>query len=273
MRPTETLVEIRRDSQSTNGGAEVNKRRVRSSAVVGLALVLVGTLLLAGCSSTAAAARVGELRTESRTIELGDARSVRVEINMGAGGLTLRGGAAGLLEADFVYNVDRLKPAVTYTNGRLVLHQPDSGGLPNLIGIADFRNEWDLRLNDGVPVDLKVDMGAGDSNLQLSGLSLTGLDAKLGAGDYTIDLSGDWAQNMNALIDAGASSVKLRLPRNVGARVEVEDGPHTIDAPGLTKNGRFYTNAAYGVSDVTLDIDLQVGVGQIYLSVDPAAAP
>ena len=40
---------------------------------------------------------------------------------------------------------------------------------------------------------------------------------------------------------------RLRLPRDVGARVEVESGPHTVQATGLTKDGDAYTNAAYGV--------------------------
>ena len=57
----------------------------------------------------------------------------------------------------------------------------------------------------------------------------------------------------------------MRLPRDVGARVEVESGPHTIEATGLTQDGDVYTNAAYGVSEVTLQVDLQVGIGQINL--------
>ena len=60
---------------------------------------------------------------------------------------------------------------------------PRSNGLPDLRGITDFRNEWDLRLYDEVPMDLSVDMGAGTSDLQLAGLSLTGLDVSLGAGE------------------------------------------------------------------------------------------
>jgi hypothetical protein len=236
--------------------------------MVGFALVLLGGLLLAGCNP---GVRVGALQTESRSVELGDAKSVRVDITMGAGDLNVTGGAEKLLEADFSYNVSRLKPEVAFTNGTLVVRQPDATGMPNLLGITDFRNEWDLQLLDGVPMELKVDMGAGSSDLQLRGLSLTRLDVKLGAGDYTIDLSGDWARDVDVAIEAGAASVRLRLPRDIGARVEIESGPHTVTATGLTQDGAVYTNAAYGQSDATLQIDMEVGVGQIVLEVDQAA--
>ena len=229
-----------------------------------IALALFAAMLLASCSSEA---RVGALQTESQAVELGGAKSVRVKINFGAGDLKLTGGAEKLLEADFTYNVAKLTPVVEYTDGTLVVRQPDIKGFPSLLGILDFRNEWGLRLYDGVPMDLSVDMGAGTSDLQFAGLSLTKLDVTLGAGTYTLDLSGDWARNLDVTIDAGAAEVTLRLPNDVGARVNVEEGPHTIEATGLTKDGAIYTNAAYGVSDVTIKVDLEVGIGTINLQV------
>jgi hypothetical protein len=193
--------------------------------------------------------------------------SVRVEITYGAGDLKVTGGAEKLL-ADFIYNVAKLKPECGIHCGKLVVQQPSAEGLPALQGLTDFRNEWDLHISNEVPMDLSVDMGAGVSNLQLAGLSLTGLDVNLGAGDHTVDLSGDWARNLDATIDAGAAVINLRLPSDVGVRVEVEAGPHTIETTGLTKDGNVYTNAAYGVSDVTLQIDLQAGIGSINLEVE-----
>jgi hypothetical protein len=96
-------------------------------------------------------------------------------------------------------------------------------------------------------------------------LSLTGLDISLGASESTVDLSGDWAQDLNASIEAGAAAITVRLPKDVGVRVVVDRGPTVIEAPGLTKDGNTYTNAAYGTSDVTLQIDLQAGIGAINL--------
>jgi outer membrane murein-binding lipoprotein Lpp len=232
-----------------------------------MTLVLLGALVLTGCFSNA---RVGELRTESETVELGDAESVSVEINLGAGDLQVAGGATELLEADFSYNVAELKPEVEYSDGRLVIRQPDIGGLPVLRDITGYRNEWMLLLNDQVPIDLKVDVGAGTSNLQLADLSLTGFDISLGAGNSTIDLSGRWENDLDITINAGAGELHVKLPGDVGTRVEVETGIGSVNAPDLTKNGNIYTNAAYDQSDVALRVSIEAGVGQINLEVAEA---
>jgi hypothetical protein len=62
-------------------------------------------VILLGASCYADGAKVGRLQTGSRTVELGGATVVRVEVEMGAGELDVSGGAGELLEADFAYNV------------------------------------------------------------------------------------------------------------------------------------------------------------------------
>ena len=233
-----------------------------------ITLLLFIALLLASCSSDDV--RVGELRTESKSVELGDARPVLVKMVLGAGDLVVSGGAEKLLEADFTYNVAKLKPEVEFTDGTLVVQHPDVRGYRTLQDIRDFRNEWDLRLNNDVPMNLSLDMGAGTSDLQLAGLSLTGLAVNLGAGNYTVDLSGDWARDLDVTIKAGAANITLRLPRDVGVRVEVEAGVGRIEASGLKQDWNVYTNEAYGTSEKTMQVDIEAGIGQINLEVEEA---
>jgi len=247
----------------------MNKKEARFLMIVRLALVLIGALLLAGCGSDA---KVGALQTESQAVELEDAGAVRTEINFGAGNLEVSGGAEKLLEADFTYNVAKLRPEVAYRNGTLVIRQPETNGFPSLRGIVDFRNEWGLRFNNDVPMDLNVNMGAGTSNLRLAGLSLNRLGINLGASASTVDLSGDWVHDLVVTIDSGAGDLNLRLPKDVGVRVEVDRGANMVEAPGLTQDGNIYTNAAYGVSEVTLQIDLKAGIGLINLEVAQTGA-
>jgi len=227
-------------------------------------IVLLAALMLAGCNPRL---RVGELQTESQSVELGNDASVRAKINMGAGDMKVTGGAEKLLEADFTYNVAELKPEVKFTDGTLVIWEPGKEGGIDWQGMSDFRNEWTLSLNNELPMDLSVEMGAGFGELQLADLSLTGLDVTLGAGEYTIDLNGEWTRDLNVTVETGAANVRLRLPSEVGVRVEVGEGPHTVEATGLTEDGNTYTNAAYGVSDVTLRIKMEAGIGLINLEV------
>lgn len=247
----------------------MKKQNTRYGLVSWLVLVLIGAQLLVGCAPRYS---VGDLQTESQSVELGDADSVRAVINFGAGDLSVSGDAEDLLEADFLYNVEELQPVVTYKKGTLTVKQPDSKGLPSLFRITEFRNQWDLHLNNAVPMDLTVNVGGGSSNLQLADLSLTDLDITVGAGTSTIDLSGDWQDDLDVTVDVGGAFTTLVLPADTGVHVTIDAGPTIVEAPEFTKKGTVYTNAAFGESDVTLHISVSAGIGTLYLEEAAVAA-
>jgi hypothetical protein len=230
---------------------------------VGL-LILTAVLLFAACT-----AAPGRLRTGSRTVELGGAESARVELLMGAGELTVGGGADDLMEADFTYNVARWEPAVSYevdgTQGDLTVRQPKAREIGRLSG--NYRYEWEINFREDVPLDMRVALGAGQSTLSLGELSLTGFDLDAGVGDCTLDLTGDWERDLTATISAGVGRLGVQLPEDVGARVTVAGGLGEINAPGLGRDGDAYVNDAYGTSDVTLTLDIEGGVGEVDLFV------
>jgi len=257
---------------------------IRGVAVV----VLLATI---GCSLIGPAAEVGELRTKSESVPLGDAESVHVEINMAAGELAISGGANDLMEADFTYNVEELEPEVDYREGQLVVRTPDAGlRIGSLWNLDDYRYEWDLRFNDDVPMEMKVEVAAGKANLHLGSLSLasveigtgasevevdladssslTSLNIDAGVGQTTVDLSGDWQDDLDANISSGVGELSVRLPPRVCVRVEVDEGLGEVRTQGLANDGGVYVNDACGSSDVTLRIDVSAGVGAVNLEVD-----
>src|SRR5215217_6513308 len=152
----------------------------RYVVVVVLSIVMMGaTAGLAGACGTQGGGGqqgVGKMQSESRSIQPQNAQSVGADLQMGAGELNITGGADQLMEGDFSYNVSEWKPKVTYDvsggEGGLLVKQRSAEGA-GLSGVA--RNEWDLRLNDEVPTDLVVQMGAGESDLDLDSLALTGV--------------------------------------------------------------------------------------------------
>jgi N-terminal domain of toast_rack, DUF2154 len=233
-----------------------------------MAVILVAAVLLLGACG---GARTGELQTESQSVELDDAESVRTELRTGFGKLNLSGGAEQLMEANFSYNVAEWEPEVDYDSGRQGTLTVQQGGSDwdsiSLLDLGNARNEWDIRLNNGVPIDLSIEMGAGENDLRLGSLSLTALDIQMGAGVAMVDLTGDWDQDLDARIQGGAGEATLRLPRDVGVRVDAEGGIGEINASGLQKDGNTFTNDAYGSSDTTVHIDFQGGVGQVNLEV------
>src|SRR5918994_418334 len=119
--------------------------------------------------------QVGELQRQSQSVDVGEARSVRADLRMGAGKLNLTGGADALMEADFSYNVAEWEPEVDYEvsgdTGELSVKQDIIAGVP----VGEARNEWDIHFNDEVTTNLSVQMGAGESNLDLDSLTPTGL--------------------------------------------------------------------------------------------------
>ena len=89
----------------------------------------------------------------------------------------------------------------------------------------------------------------------------------MGAGQTTVDLTGDYGQDLEARLEGGVGEATVLLPSEVGVRARAEGGLGKINAEGLQREGESYVNDAYGDSDVTLEVDVQGGVGQINLEV------
>jgi hypothetical protein len=237
--------------------------------IIAVAAVVVGGLLTFGTVvrsvGNAPAPVITQLQTVSQSVPLGATQDTQVDAHMGAGVLKLSGGGADLLNAEFVYNVDRLKPELTYNTsaagGTIAISQPGASGL---IRTPDgWRNEWTLRLNDKAPLKLNLTMGAGQSEIKLGGLNVTRLDLNTGAGETVLDLSGAWAHNLDASIDAGVGAMTLRLPRDTGVRMIAQGGLGSVHQGFLQRDGDTYTNATYGKTPATLNLTVHVGVGEI----------
>jgi hypothetical protein len=239
---------------------------MKHSVVMSVVVLVAGAVSVGACGTQGQG--VGELQRESQAVDLENAQSVRTHLMMDAGELKVSGAADALMEADFSYNVADWKPEVDYDmsgdTGELSVEQGSAEGF-RLGGEA--RNEWDLRFNDEVPTDLVVEMGAGESDLDLDSLALTGLDLQMGAGKTTVDLTGDYGRDVDASIEGGVGEATVLLPSEVGVRVRAEGGLGKINAEGLQREGDSYVNDAYGDSDVTLEVDVQGGVGEINLEV------
>ena len=219
-------------------------------------------LTFSGCED------MGDLTTDTKSVEAAGAESVEVNLKMGAGELRVSGGARALMEADFTYRTRRRPPEVDYhvSGGRGVLtvrHRRSGGPF-----LGSSKNEWDVRLNGGIPVKLEVDLGAGESRLDLSDIDLRSLSVDMGVGEMKLDLRGRYEQNLEVSIDGGIGSGTIYLPGHAGVRVRVDGGIGSVHAPGFSKSGHVYTNDAYGKAPVTIDVSVDAGIGSIDLRLD-----
>jgi hypothetical protein len=293
--------------------------------VLWIVVLAIGALSLSGCccffasdgqpSKIARQIAAGPLESKTLDVEQGDADRVQASVKFGGGRLDIRGGSDVLLKAEFVYNVDSLEPEITYDvqdkqGILLVEHETDPIRLDQLGRSVrgELRNEWTLSFAEGVPLDLRLDVGASAGEIELGGLAIENLDLTTGAADlrlgfekpnperlsslhiysgaaklelhelgnanldeltfdgglgtYLFDFGGDWQRSANVRILAGASQVTLRLPREIGVRV-CPGELHRDDMDALEERDGCYVNSLYGESDITLDIDLDLGLGKL----------
>ncbi len=206
----------------------------------------------------------GIVERDSRTVDLKGAKSVQVQIEMGAGELVMRGGAAQLMDADFRYRVRDGQPEVQYdvsgSRGTLTVRQPSH----HTIGNND-KNQWELRLNEDVPMDIRVKMGAGEGRLDLGNTALHSLDVEIGAGEMKVDLTGHPHGDMDVRVHGGVGEATIRLPRRARLDVEAHGGIGEISARGLTKRGDRWVNEPSGETDATIHVSVNGGIGQINL--------
>jgi hypothetical protein len=227
--------------------------------------------IIFGCAAAltlAACDEMADLTTDSKTVEAAGAEAVEVNLKMGAGELQVSGGAQALMEADFTYRTRRRPPEVDYRvagpKGILTVRNRRSGG----VVFGGSKNEWDIRLNSRIPTDLSIDLGAGESTLDLADVDLRSLTVDMGVGEMKLDLRGRHDRDLEVTIDGGIGSGTIYLPREVGARVRVDGGIGSVEAHEFGKNGHVYTNDAYGKSPVTIDVSIDAGIGSIDLRLD-----
>jgi hypothetical protein len=150
-------------------------------------------------------------------------------------------------------------------DGKLDLTGLQLAGLDLDVGAGDFEVRFD-EPNEADMHHLTLDAGA--SRLEVTGIGHAGpeqVHVQGGIGDMTLDLTGAWPGSADVKITAGVGSVTLRLPDDVGVRVETEGGLTSVDASGLRRTGDAYINDAFGEADTELRVQITAGVGSIRL--------
>ncbi|MFO7734370.1 MAG: toast rack family protein [Candidatus Aminicenantes bacterium] len=231
----------------------------------------MAALVLAVLAVTVVCDEPGRDSSETKTVALEGAQRAEVSLRMGAGELRVRGAdQEALLEAEFRFNRERFRPAVDYRlfgdKGILEVRQARRRGIP----LGNVRSTWDLSLTQTIPLDLDIDLGAGESRLDLRGLALSKVDIDMGVGEMRLDLSGPHRQSFRVKIDGGIGSIRLDLPSETGVRIKVDKGIGSVDTRGLSKQEGYYVNEAFGRSEMTIDIDIDAGIGSVDLRVEPA---
>lgn len=126
-------------------------------------------------------------------------------------------------------------------------------------------NDWQVLLNNTVPIDLSIDADAGSAQLDLRGLDLTALEVEIDAGTTAIDLSSPLDHDLQVTINGGAGAISVKLPDGMGVQATVDTGVGGLTNAGLTKEGDYYVNEEFGAAPYTLFLNITTGLGDIEL--------
>jgi hypothetical protein len=227
-----------------------------------------------------------DTRTQNRSVPREGARRTNLRLHLGAGVLSVKGGASGLVDAEFITNMTDLDPEFVYRVsdgiGEVSINQPVNA-FPSFSSY--MRYEWRIRCADGIPVDVDLQFGAGTGDIDLSTVpvrqlkahtgagqcravilasSLERFDLQTGAGRFDLEVKGTPGSPAQGSIHGSVGALQLRVPRTTPTRIRVDKAIGGVSVRGFMQNDRDYTNYAPGTSPA-LDIDVHVGVGEVTL--------
>jgi hypothetical protein len=190
------------------------ERKMNNKSILAAILVLALATLACSINIDLPGDNVKTGATESKNINVplfDDAdRIADVELNFGAGELTLESGAEdAIIDGTATYNVKDFEPEIEIFGNNVKMSQ----GSLDIDGIPDFDerviNKWELQLG-GAPMNLTIKAGAYEGEYELGGLALHKLDVSDGAAKINLTFSEPNLVSMDMLrYNTGASDVSL----------------------------------------------------------------
>jgi len=216
----------------------------RALAVILSLALLAGVVWFAGANFVAPG---GAVQNSTISQPVSGATSASYDLAMDAGQFVLSGGApSGELISGEVRSVrsGSVRESLTNQNGR-AMYQLRQDSITFNIGTNNADHHWTLQINDEIPADLSATLGAGQLELQLSGIELTELDATVAAGQLEVDLpqEGDYSADLTTVV----GETVIRIPSDAAVEIQV-DGifPISLNGEGLSQNGRIVTAEGSG---------------------------
>ncbi|MCF6136302.1 toast rack family protein [Pseudalkalibacillus berkeleyi] len=204
--------------------------------------------------------------TVKKVIERSNETELNATLVIGTGKLHISGGTDKIMDANFSFKGEGLEPIVDYEisenrKGQLTVSQCSS----KFANMFNPKQDWQMTLNDQLPLLINLELGAGKSKLNLSSLNMKELNIEAGMGETEIDLTGNWLESFNVNIENGVGKTKIYLPKHIGVKLDVDKGVGKVHADYFIKVGSSYQNQAYENAKTKIDVKVDVGVGDVIL--------
>ena len=231
----------------------------------------VAALALVASAVAAPDAGAQEWRALHSARQLHDSGAYDVRVKYATGHLHLLPASAPFLyQMDLRYDSDKATPIHTLEeDGVLTLGVERESSIVKAGRSAD-ENRMELSLSPAVPIDLSLELGAVEAELDLGGLALTSLDINAGANATRVRFDTPNRVAMRSLdVEAGAASIVLSNIANANAaELSVEAGVGSVE---LDFSGAWTSDLAASI-DIALgslkllvprDVGVRVDVGKL----------
>lgn len=242
----------------------------RQSALGSLVVAVITLILFAGGIWYVSSQTLAPESQTAISYDLGGAQQGDVQIDTSVGTLQLGPSTdpGRLIEGEVALAAgERLREDSSH-NGETAVYKLSSerpGGVV-LPPFSRQRSIWDLRLNDSIPLQLRVSAGVGNSTLRLERLTLTALEMHTGVGTMTVTLPRQG--HFSANIDGGIGRVVVRIPAEMAARIQADTGLGGLDIDdSFQRTGEnVYVSAGYENAQSRVDLTVSGGIGQIVVT-------
>jgi hypothetical protein len=115
-------------------------------------------------------------------------------------------------------------------------------------------------------VRLKNGVGGFDAT-GLGYLNFREFEFEGGVGGANLDFSGEWKQNADIRIKVGVGGVNVRMPREIGVRVEAEKHFLSgIHLDGFTLKDSYYYSQNYDTAAIKVSVRIDTGIGGLKIT-------
>lgn len=144
----------------------------------------------------------------------------------------------------------------------------DLGGVPlTRFRMATGASETRIRFDEANPVtmeELRVKAGASDFRMEgLGNARFRTMRFEGGIGDLTLDFSGAWSADARATVKMGLGSLRLRIPSDLGVRLEKATVLTSFSAVGFEKVDGVYRSENWGSAEHHLELEVDAAFGTI----------
>jgi len=121
---------------------------------------------------------------------------------------------------------------------------------------------WDLGLAPDVPLDLEISLGAGQSDIDLTDLTLSDLEVSAGIGQTTVVLPDQG--RFEAKIDGAIGHTLVVIPPGLEARIQLDTGLAASQVPaGYQQRENTYTSPGYAGAENRVDLEISQAIGNV----------